>query len=226
MTQYKHVVSAGCSFIHGSELGDEVPFSQSTYPALVAKQIESTYDCLAYPSASNQGIANKILQHKPKPGTLYIVQWTYPSRFGVNLNFELKDKDKNKTTWFDLAPNSWDYNPNTFDQYSDYSKQLIDMGIPQLSEQYYKYTGNNEQFMFQSKLCVKAVQQYCREHEAGFLFYTATNDLVGIDDVHGFDNIGFVEWAKKSGYKHGEYKHPLHEAHSDAASYVMARLRG
>ena len=60
MTQYKHVVSACCSFIHCSELGDEVPYSQSTYPALVAKQLNASYDCLAYPSASNQGIANKI----------------------------------------------------------------------------------------------------------------------------------------------------------------------
>jgi len=226
MTQYKHVVSAGCSFIHGSELGDEIPYSQSTYPALVAKQIEATYDCLAYPSASNQGIAKKILQHNPTPGTVYIVQWTYPSRFGVNLNFELKDKNKNKTTWFDLAPNSWDYNPKAFHEYTEYSKQIIDMGIPELSEQYYKYTGNNDQFMFQTELCIKAVQQHCREHEAGFLFYTATNDLIGTDDLHGFDHMGFVEWAKTSGYKHGEYKHPLHEAHSDAASYVMARLRG
>ena len=67
MTQYKHLVSAGCSFIHGSELGDEVPFSQSTYPALVAKQIESTYDCLAYPSASNQGIAKKFYNTTQHP---------------------------------------------------------------------------------------------------------------------------------------------------------------
>ena len=80
MTQYKHVVSAGCSFIHGSELGDEVPFSQSTYPAIVAKSIDASYDCLAYPSASNQGIAKKILQHNPAHHTMYIVQWPPQTR--------------------------------------------------------------------------------------------------------------------------------------------------
>lgn len=226
MTQYKHVVSAGCSFIHGSELGDEVPFSQSTYPALVAKQLDASYDCLAYPSASNQGIAKNILEHNPAHNTVYIVQWTYPSRFGVNLNFQIKDKNKKKTTWFDLAPNSWDYDPKAFDEYTKYSKQLIDMGIPELSEQYYKYTGNNDQFMFQTELCIKAVQQHCREHEAGFLFYTATSELLELQDVNGFDRKGFVEWALDSKYAHGPYKHPLHEAHFDAASYVAARLRG
>lgn len=226
MTQYKHIVSAGCSFIHGSELGDEVPYSQSTYPALVAKQLGTSYDCLAYPSASNQGIANKILQHKPEPNTMYIVQWTYPSRFGVNLNFELKDKNNKATNWFDLAPNSWDYNPKAFDEYTEYSKQLIDMEIPELSEQYYKYTGNDKQFMFQTELCVKAVQQHCNETDSKYLFYTATSELLQIKDVHGFDQSGFVEWAQKGGYKHGTYKHPLHEAHSDAASYLMVILRG
>lgn len=226
MTKYKQIVSAGCSFIHGSELGDEVPYSQSTYPALVAKSIDASYDCLAYPSASNQGIAKKILQHKPIQHTLYIVQWTYPSRFGVNLNFEIKDKNKNKTTWFDLAPNSWDYNPKAFHEYTEYSKQLVDMGIPDLSEQYYKYTGNNDQFMFQTEMCIKSVQQHCADHAADYLFYTATSDLLELKNVHGFDNKGFVEWAKDSKYNHGPYKHPLHEAHSDAASLVALSIKG
>jgi len=226
MTQYKHIVSAGCSFIHGSELGDEEPYSQSTYPALVAKQLDTTYECLAYPSASNQGITKNILQHSPQQKTLYIVQWTYPSRFGVNLNFAIKDKNKNKTTWLDLAPNSWDYDPKTFSEYNEYSTQLVDMGIPQLSEQYYKYTGNNDQFMFQTELCIKAVQQHCNEHDSDWLFYTATSELLEFKQVHGFDNKGFVEWASDCKYKHGPYRHPLHQAHSDAASLVTVRLKG
>ena len=49
MTQYKHIVSAGCSFIHGSELGDEVPFSRHTYPALIANEYKTTYESLTYP---------------------------------------------------------------------------------------------------------------------------------------------------------------------------------
>ena len=100
------------------------------------------------------------------------------------------------------------------------------MGIPELSEQYYKYTGNNDQFLFQTELCIKAVQQHCRQHEAGYLFYTATSELLQFEDVNGVEGKGFVEWATDSKYPHGPYKHPLHEAHSDAASYVAVRLRG
>jgi hypothetical protein len=190
MTQYKHIVSAGCSFIHGSELGDEVPFSRHTYPALIANEYKTSYECLAYPSASNQGIAKKILSHQPKPDTLYIIQWTYPSRFGVSLNFTIQDKNKNKTNWFDLAPNSWDYNPKAFHEYTEYTQQLIDLGIPDLSEQY----------------------------------FTATSDLVGIPEVNGFNNRGFVDWCDAQGFEVGPYKHPLHEAHRYAAINVMENL--
>ena len=224
MTRYKKVVGVGCSFIHGSELGDEVPYSKSTYPAIVAKEIGAEYDCLAYPSASNQGIAKNILEHKPSTDTLYIVQWTYPSRFGVYLNFKIKDKQKNKTNWFDLAPNSWDYNPKAFHEYTEYSTQLVDLGIPDLSEQYYKYTGNTQQFIFQTTMAIKAVQQHCNETDSAYLFYTATGELLQLKDVHGFDQSGFVEWAQKGGYKHGPYKHPLHEAHKDAAMFVLQRV--
>ena len=224
MTQFKHIVSAGCSFIHGSELGDEVPFSQQTYPALVAKEYKVTYECLAYPSASNQGIAKKVLEHKPKPNTLYIIQWTYPSRFGVNLNFDIKDKDNNKTNWFDLAPNSWDYNPEAFNEYTEYTQQLIDFGIPDLSEQYYKFTGNHEQFMFQTLLCVKAVSHHIQQKNAIGIFRTATTDLVDLPEVDGFNGKGFVDWSNAQGFKVGPYKHPLHEAHRYAAISVMENL--
>ena len=50
MTQYKHIVSAGCSFIHGSELGDEVPFSRHTYPALIANEYKTTYETYVSPA--------------------------------------------------------------------------------------------------------------------------------------------------------------------------------
>ena len=42
--KYKKLVSAGCSFIQGSELGDEVPYSKNTYPALLAKHYNLDYD--------------------------------------------------------------------------------------------------------------------------------------------------------------------------------------
>ena len=224
MTQYKHIVSAGCSFIHGSELGDEVPFSRHTYPALIANEYKTSYECLAYPSASNQGIAKKVLSHKPKPDTLYIIQWTYPSRFGVSLNFTIQDKNKNKTNWFDLAPNSWDYNPKAFHEYTEYTQQLIDLGIPDLSEQYYKFTGNHEQFMFQTLLCIKAVSSHLQQQNAKGIFFTATTDLVAIPEVNGFNNRGFVDWCDAQGFEVGPYKHPLHEAHRYAAINVMENL--
>ena len=136
--KYKKLVSAGCSFIQGSELGDEVPYSKNTYPALLAKHYNLDYDCIAYPSASNQGIAKKIFDYKNIQECLFVVQWTFPSRLGVDLSYNYFDKNKNKTNWFDLAPNNWDLIDH-FHEYREYTQQLKDLGIDKLSNTIYNY---------------------------------------------------------------------------------------
>ena len=87
---FNKILSAGCSFIQGSELGDEHPFSHQTYPALIAKQLQVDYDSVAYPSASNQGIAKTLFDYKQLDKCLVIVQWTFPSRLGVNYPINTK----------------------------------------------------------------------------------------------------------------------------------------
>ena len=101
---------------------------------------------------------------------------------------------------------------------------MIDLGIPDLSEQYYKFTGNHEQFMFQTLLCVKAVSLHIQQKNAKGIFYTATTDLVDIPEVDGFNGRGFVDWSNAQGFEVGPYKHPLHKAHRYAAISVMENL--
>ena len=203
MTQFNRIVSAGCSFIHGSELGDEVPYSQSTYPALIAKHLKVDYNCIAYPSASNQGIAKQILESKADWQSFYIVQWTYPSRFGVHLNQSIKDKNKQPTTWLDLAPNSWDY----------------EMGIPELSKKIYTYTGH-KQYMFQTELCMRAVKGYLDSQGAHYLFLPACNDIAELT-MHSFQGKGFIEWCTDKNFPVGPHKHPLQQAHQEAFALLL-----
>jgi len=211
---FEKILSAGCSFIQGNELGDEMPFSQHTYPALLAKHYNVAYESIAYAGASNQGIVKKIFEHQNYQNTMIIVQWTYPSRLGVNLSYNYTTKNQDESHWFDLAPNNWDLQ-NIFDD--SYSQHLKDLGIDSLSEQVYKHFGNEQQFLFQTKLCIDATKHFLISKNIPFLFFCT----ISIDEVEKFDELGFVEWCDKKEFPKGKYHHPLHEAHRAACQYII-----
>ena len=221
--KYKKLRSAGCSFIHGSELGDEMPYSNHTYPALLAKHLGVPYDCVAYPSASNQGIAKKIFDYEDKKDCLFVVQWTFPSRLGVNLSYQYTDKNGQKTNWFDLAPNNWDL-IGYFHEYREYTEQLKTLGIDKLSNMVFKHMGNDDYFMFATKLCIDAVKLHLLESHSHFLFVAGCDAIVNCPDIISFEHKGFVEWCTDQNFKLGPYKHPLHDAHHNASQYILKHV--
>lgn len=221
--KYKKIVSAGCSFIHGSELGDEVPFSNQTYPALLAKHYDLDYDCIAYPSASNQGIAKKIFDYKDSKDCLFVVQWTFPSRLGVHLSYKYFDKNKNQTDWFDLAPNNWDLIGH-FYEYREHTEQLKNLQIDKLSNTVYKHIGNDNNFLFQTKISIDAVKLHLVELGAEFLFIAGCNSILNYPGIISFENKGFVEWCADKNFKIGTHKHPLHDAHRSAFEYIIQNV--
>ena len=214
--QFNKILSAGCSFIQGNELGDEFPFSHSTYPALLAKHFNVAYASLAYAGASNQGIVKKLFDHTDYRDTLVIVQWTYPSRIGINLSYEYADKNNHKQQWFDLAPDNWDLK-DIFNDSQSYTKCLKDFGIDDLSKQVYMHFGNDNHFDFQTKLCIHATVNFLSAQNIPFIFFCTTS----LDETNKFENLGFVEWAKQKKFKHGKYNHPLHDAHKSACKYIL-----
>lgn len=214
--KFNKILSAGCSFIQGNELGDEHPFSQFTYPALLAKHFHVPYDSVAYASASNQGIANRLFQYNDYNNTLVIVQWTYPSRFGVNLSYSYTDKKGQKQTWFDLAPNNWDLQ-NVFDDDQSYAFKLKELGIDKLSNTVFKHFGNDENFLFQTKLCIESTKNFLMNKKVPFVFFCTTP----LADTNTFDNLGFIEWCDKHSFPKGKYNHPLHDAHQFACEYIL-----
>ena len=218
--KYKKLVSAGCSFIQGSELGDEVPYSKNTYPALLAKHYNLDYDCIAYPSASNQGIAKKIFDYKNIQECLFVVQWTFPSRLGVDLSYNYFDKNKNKTNWFDLAPNNWDLIDH-FHEYREYTQQLKDLNIDKLHDVVYRHTGNDVNFMFYTNLAIRATQQLLDSTKTPYIFIAGCNAVCNINCVHDIDGLGFVEYCDAKQFEKGPHNHPLHEAHQSICNFIL-----
>ena len=224
--KYKKLVSAGCSFIHGSELGDENPYSHKTYPALLSKHLNLQYDCVAYPGASNQGIVKQIFDYDISEDCLFLIQWTFPWRMGVDLSYLYTNEKKQKQTWFDLAPNHWQLQGKFDGQVDEQldlescSNNLKMLGVDQLNEQVYKHLGNDRHLNFYTRLCVLAIQQYLHANHCKFVFTAGVNSVAKLPYVVSFENLGFKEWCEKKKFKLGPYKHPLDEAHHSAFEYL------
>ena len=84
---YNRLISIGDSFTRGDELADcpvndprADDYSNSTWPALLAKQLN-----LKYHSRSKGGIGNQWISWKASAGckrnTLYVINWTFFERF-------------------------------------------------------------------------------------------------------------------------------------------------
>ena len=79
------IVACGDSFVWGSELADsphggEDGYSRNTFPALLAKEHNYEYRCVAYPGASNTDIAAQVRNASRDNLGFFIVSWSWPTR--------------------------------------------------------------------------------------------------------------------------------------------------
>ena len=85
------VKSFGCSFIFGSDLADNVAarnqpradYSRFTWPALLAKHLNTGYECYARPGSGNFQIMERILSQSVMDSdtNLFVIGWTWIDRF-------------------------------------------------------------------------------------------------------------------------------------------------
>lgn len=83
------IVAGGDSFIFGTELADQVRgvHSKQTFPALLAKESNLDYVCVAKPGAANSEIARHVVNycetHKDIDKAIMVL-WTFPNRYEFN----------------------------------------------------------------------------------------------------------------------------------------------
>ena len=83
------LIAGGDSFIYGSELKDGYYSpSQSTYPALIAKELGWDYVCTAIPGFANSSIRRTVIDacESTEDIELVIVQWTFSGRYEFYFN--------------------------------------------------------------------------------------------------------------------------------------------
>lgn len=213
------VKSFGCSFIFGSDLGDEkitgpVMASRKTWPALVAQHVNLDYECFARPGIGNLQILEKVLCQTDtcKPSDLVIINWTWIDRFDYydKVNHRLHWQD-----WHTIRPSGTDtvsinYYKHIHSEYQDKLTNLI-----------YVKTAID---ILQAKN-IKFIMTYMDQLMLDTTWYTsnavATLQTCVRPHLTTFQGQTFLEWSRAHGFPESAGQHPLDLAHSSAAKYLI-----
>ena len=228
--------SFGCSFVYGSDLPDcphgtgknnphgtgknNPPPSSLSWPALLSRDFELEYQCLARPGASNLQILEAVLS-EIEPQSVFVINWTWNERFGY-FNDELKIKN-NGHPW---NPHGW--------------VTVMPSDNDAAAEAYYRYLHSQMRDKLDALVCIKSAIDNLKENDIKF-FMTYTDDLLWETQwhttpairylqekirpyVHGFQGQGFISWARSRGFQLSEKMHPSETAHKAAADIFRSKL--
>jgi hypothetical protein len=216
MTKLK---SFGCSFIFGDELHDvnleyELDPSSFTWPALIAKNLNLEYECLASPGAGNFKIYCDILANSYyQDDSIYIINWTWIDRF---------DYINSTENWNTLRPAEEN----------------------QLQDFYYRNIHSQLCDMVASSSWIVSAAEHLKSLGCPFIMtYMDYNLLTPIDPnwhdpryleilqqklstiLVNFDEVNFLDWSRKQGLDISKNWHPLEDAHRAAAEYWMPAVQ-
>lgn len=187
------VLSSGCSFIWGSELADcrhHAPggFSDSTWPALLAKDAGTEYYSVASAGAGNDIIARNVIEfceNKTLPD-IVIVQWTFPWRYGFRFGYPTNKKMEQWAT-VDLWSIEDEYKPvggalDQTDELFGYSEKMRTLaktsGVQEFANIFFKHVAYEEYWSIYSSLKeIVGLQNYLKTKNIPFLFCCADNIL-------------------------------------------------
>ena len=228
--------SFGCSFIHGSELRDELLHDRSkqqpprhsklTWPALLAQKLNYLYRCHARPGSGNLQIADRVLrQLATNEQALFIINWSFIDRFDyVSIddpdNWDVKNHYNNPDIypgmpWSTIGPG--DDTNNAKNYYRELHSEIRDKLTTLMS----------------IKLVIDTLQQkncpFIMTYEDGLMFdqqWHTTPSIIALQEyimphITTFNGDTFVQFAKKNGYPITSIGHPLEEAHAAAGELMI-----
>jgi hypothetical protein len=209
--------SFGCSFTYGSDLHDcDIPDvatpSQSTWPALLAKNYGLEYECFAWPGIGNLQIMNSVLEQcNLKDPAIFVVNWTWANRFD----------------FLNPAPEYW----HTLRPDGDTDQHKL----------YYRYFYNQYHTILTNACYITTTANMLISRGIKFIM-TATDTILfdAIDPswqdprsvallqkeikpyFTWFDNKTFLEFSKQKGFPISETLHPLEDAHQAAFELIKS----
>lgn len=209
----KRLITHGCSFAYGEELGDP---SSSSWPALVAEHLKVDLLNLAKPSYSNDGIVADLVAtslNQEHYDDLVIVGWT------SYLRLEFIDDEG----WFSTLPNY---------KQAGHRQEISDIIL--------KYA--NDKWLYRRWLTqVILLQEYLKSKHIKYLFFNVFDtqkknieyknipqfktlfNKIDTSRFVGWPDQGMVEWAYPSPV--GPRGHPLELGHKKTADHLLENLK-
>jgi len=213
--------SFGCSFIFGSDLEDANQWnpkvkcsSDNTWPALLARHLNYDYKCYARPGAGNLQILEKILNQVDASDSsdLFVIGWTWIDRFDY---YEDNYNSQKKPPWITIRPTNKDplaitYYKQLQSEYRDKFVTLtnIKLAIDTLNQKSIPFVMTYMDNLIYNQRwhitpAVKTLQEYTRPY------------------MIQFDGLNFLDWSCYNNYPVSTRWHPLEQAHSVAADYII-----
>jgi hypothetical protein len=260
------IVVGGDSFIWGSELADNaIPFnnetlepayhiaSQSTFTALLAKDMNQQYECVAYPGYANSAIRRTVMdtcQHI-QDIDLVVVCWSFMSRYEFRFAYDTEERWGH---WHSITPWSAiddidaikkDFksdNPIILEHHIDHLNRAKRTGVSTFAKSFYQHVGTSGHYeLWNSYTEIVILQQYLQLKGIPYIFTTVDESLLEYSK-HGIDysistlynQIDFSRWIMFTGNR-GFYTwardekypfgttHPLEQAHYDAYKYIKEK---
>jgi hypothetical protein len=212
--------SFGCSFIFGSDLGDEkvelgfAGCSQKTWPALVAQSLDRKYVCFARPGAGNLQILEQVINESTieNKNTLFVIAWTWIDRYDY-------------------------YHPDYDGNCWDHLKTLVPTDTCSTAKNYYKDLHSEYRDKLTNLLYVKLAIETLHKQSIPFvmtfmddlMFETRWNITPAVKSLQDqtrpymtqFESKTFMQWSRYHGFPESTNWHPLEQAHRAAADYMI-----
>ena len=199
------LISFGDSFTFGNDLKDcngEIP-SQLTWPSLLAKHLNLTYECLAEPGCSNSSIFRKVLSAKIQPSDLVVINWTWIDRWDFY----------NHDHWETLRPSGTE----TSDFYKIYYKYFQS----ELWDKIETLKNIHSIFSLLNNFISTTIDPLTVDKQWHCPIYVDRLIDVIQPNLKWFDGKGFYHWSKENKYPISDLWHPLEEAHQAAFEYII-----
>jgi len=229
------LVAGGDSFTWGSELSDSINCcSQLTFPALLAKQANMEYQCVAHPGNSNQSITRITMMtcEEIKDQDIFVVvNWSFMSRFEFEFTYQINSP---WSPWCSIQPQQ-----SNKDEVKDFAKD------------FYRHVGTNMSYQtYHTMQSIHLLQSYLKSRSIPYMFTLIDNNFMNNSEWFGSSKVirnlidwdpwfffpeginesettgprGFYQWALENKYSVGSDGHPLEDAHRDAYNLIKDKF--
>ncbi len=203
--------------MYGNDLSDvdatieNPPPSCLTWPALIAKDLDVTYECHAAGGCGNLRILEQVLtQAVIEDDSIFIIGWTWIDRF---------DYIDSENKWYTVLPSqnssqARSYYSNFHSEYNDKLRNLVyvQTALDTLLRKKVPFlmTCLDDLLLdqkWQNTLALRHMQIHVQKY------------------IKTFDNLNFLDWSRSRNYPESAAWHPLEQAHRAAADYMTNEIK-